>query len=159
MSGSSHTARKPLFTLNVTPVRLLLGLVVLAAVAAIPAVVVSVVVGSDSPATSSDGPGTIHATLAPGATLGSGQTRVVIKNTWGGPNEPNVVVSAGPGGAGERDAWRFVLDDGTALAPTIADWPNGEAYLRLERGVPSGRSVVRLLYRPEGGPGQSFDYQ
>lgn len=117
--------------------------------------------GEDTPQPSSGGPAADGGRTAfvPGATLGLGATRVTIKNTWGGPGEPNVVVSVGDGGAGAREAWTFVLDDGSRVVPVVYDWPNGEAYMRIERGVPAGKSVRALVYAPAGGTAVSFEFQ
>jgi hypothetical protein len=113
--------------------------------------------GRESSSASGDTGAVMTAALVPGATIHTGSAVVAIKNTWGGGQDVNVVVSVDGAGAGERGAWAFVLEDGTALAPAIADWPNGEAYLRLERGIPAGHTLRELRYAPDGRAPVAFE--
>jgi hypothetical protein len=96
------------------------------------------------------------ATVALPLTSGS-QVKVTIVNVWQGDNGPNVVVRV-TGKAFDVNAWTFLLNDGTTLAPVAsANGGDNDQYLRLEHGVPAGRTVSALLYTPGGPQAITFD--
>jgi hypothetical protein len=163
VAGSS-AAKPPLFVVQVTPLRLVLAILGLIAIAAIPAIIVGLASnGGWSGANSSsgggaptDGPRVLKA--VPGATIQLKLTdgsplRVTLVNIWN-PVQPNIAVRVeGPAGAQSPSAWTLVLDNGTEIA--LADAPGDTSdtiRLYVDRPLPGTVNWTAVRFAPAGLP-------
>jgi hypothetical protein len=158
VSSSTHTARKPLFVLEVSARRLAIGLVVLAALAVIPALIVGL-------ATTDDGspvrlaPGDRASKAVAGATdqldaSGGALIHVTLVNIWN-PVQPNMAVRVdGPAAAKAPSAWSVTLSNGTSIALAAAPGDTaGTMRLFVDRPLPEGVTWTAIRYAPEGATG------